>query len=333
MIYTNYEDLRKAVDVKADVREDHVINSNNFIMNNNLTGTLSGEDYGLSNTFHSHLAHRLRIPKSYYDRIRKDQPELLANSVNALNDNKNRLFRFYKNEGKTEIRGMLSDRYKIMDNKELLDYLEPHFESKKMVLLEGQLDDSYMSLKVRFPDLKGQPKQGDTCYGGIYLRNSEVGLSSLTFQTLVYRLVCTNGLMLPKADSFQNSFHLGKRNEIGIRPNYIIPDVVCNQIDESITKLNNKTDFIDNIERLKLATRTPVSKLDFDKVKSEYTLNDKEMEIFELEYNKEKDGSLYGVIQAFTGTGRAMRNSRTLYLEKTGGDLLTNRSLVEKLVA
>jgi len=333
MIYRTYEELRNAVDVKGITRDDRVINSRNFTMRDDLTGRLINEDYQLSDTFHAHLAHKLRIPKSYYDRIRTLKPQLLADSVNALNDDKNRLFRFYKKDGHTQIRGMLSDRYKIMDNKELLDYLEPHFENKDMVLLEAQLDDSHMSLKIRFPSLIGQPKQGDTCYGGIYLKNSEVGLSSLTFQTLVYRLVCTNGLMLPKSDSFQNSFHLGKRNELGITPNYIIPDVVCKQIDDSITKLNNKDEFVDNMNRLKLATKTIVKDIDFNKVKTEYTLNDKEMEVFKGEYNKEKDGSLYGIIQAFTGTGRAMKNSRTLYLEKTGGDLLTNRTLVERLVA
>ena len=52
---------------------------------------------------------------------------------------------------------------------------------------------------------------GDIVQSGIIISNSEVGLGSVNIQPLVYRLVCSNGMVVNDAQTRRN--HVGRVNE------------------------------------------------------------------------------------------------------------------------
>ena len=64
-----------------------------------------------------------------------------------------------------------------------------HFES-------CQLTESRMYIKVVNTRLQAEVVPGDIVQSGIIISNSEVGLGSVNIQPLVYRLVCSNGMVV-----------------------------------------------------------------------------------------------------------------------------------------
>jgi hypothetical protein len=68
-----------------------------------------------------------------------------------------------------------------------------------------------MYLKVVNPRLQLDVVPGDTVQAGIVISNSKVGLGSVSVMPLIYRLVCTNGMVVN--DAGQRKYHVGRQNE------------------------------------------------------------------------------------------------------------------------
>jgi len=96
-----------------------------------------------------------------------------------------------------QARAFLSDRYRRLDNYQLasvvLETLSDLGEGIKIISCE--LTEKRMYIKAINQRLELEVKQGDAVQAGICVSNSEIGLGSLSVEPLVYRLVCTNGLI------------------------------------------------------------------------------------------------------------------------------------------
>ena len=68
--------------------------------------------------------------------------------------------------------------------------------------IEQQLDKGHLTAEV---------VPGDIVQSGILITNSEVGMGSMSIQPLVYRLVCTNGMVVN--DARTRKYHVGRGNE------------------------------------------------------------------------------------------------------------------------
>jgi len=100
-------------------------------------GEIELKDIGLfkvNNNAHSQLSARLNIPKKYYDKMTVEAPELWANNVNhwLSNNPEQRLIRTL--DGK--VRAFLSDRYRVLDNVDLLEAVLPTLESMTLLTLD-----------------------------------------------------------------------------------------------------------------------------------------------------------------------------------------------------
>ncbi|MEO0242792.1 MAG: hypothetical protein ABIM42_07155 [candidate division WOR-3 bacterium] len=88
-------------------------------------------DFPLTDWAHGQLADKLGIPRKYYERMRGEgKAELLAENINAwICDKERRLLRIL--DGK--IRAILSDRYKIIDNYDLVFLTLDEFKRKETI--------------------------------------------------------------------------------------------------------------------------------------------------------------------------------------------------------
>jgi hypothetical protein len=106
------------------------------------------------------------------------------------------------------LRAVLSDRYTPLDNRMLLDSLFRTLPSN----LEVQwlsLDDESFHLRIVDPKLGRDVFPDDRLTAGIHIANSEVGRRSVTVDALVYRMVCSNGLIkLVKGKSLLQQRHV-----------------------------------------------------------------------------------------------------------------------------
>ena len=169
-------------------------------------------EFPLTDWAHGQLADKLGIPRRYYEKMREaGKTELLAENVNAwLGVRERRLLRIL--DGK--IRAILSDRYRIMDNYDIIFLALDEFKKKETVeIFRIDLTETMLYLKAIDRTLTASIREEDIVYGGIIIRNSEVGASALRVEPFILRRVCLNGLILQYS---LKKVHLGRQTlEIG----------------------------------------------------------------------------------------------------------------------
>jgi hypothetical protein len=161
---------------------------------------------------HRQIGTHLGIPAKYYDKMKDTLPELLAENVN----------RWFNHEPSTRmirtldgnVRAFLSDRYRRIDNFEIASAVLPIIGQMQEATVEScEITETRMYLKVVNRRLQTEVVPGDIVQAGIMITNSEVGFSSVSVQPLVYRLVCSNGMVVN--DAAMKRYHVGRGNEAG----------------------------------------------------------------------------------------------------------------------
>ena len=139
------------------------------------------------------------------------KPELLAQNVNAwFGDRENSyMIRTLDYGAGRMARALLSDRYRRIDNMEIASAVLPLFAgSDQYEVISSEVTENRMYLKILSRRLEMEVVPGDYVQAGVVISNSEVGLGSVNVQPLVYRLVCTNGMIVNDMGERKN--HVGR---------------------------------------------------------------------------------------------------------------------------
>lgn len=200
---TRQQDAKK--DYKAPTKKLQAIAGGKVILENEGM-------FGLTENAHGQIAQRLKIPKTYYDRMKVEAPDLWAKNVNHwfTSNNEKRLVRTLDGN----IRAFLSDRYRALDNFDLLETVLPVLNQRSDIQIESmQVTENNLYLKAFFKDLEREVTESsqvnDIVRAGLLISNSEVGNGSLKIQPMSFRLVCTNGMISPTA---MKKYHVGRGN-------------------------------------------------------------------------------------------------------------------------
>lgn len=157
------------------------------------------------------MASALGIPAKYYDLMQTQKPELLAQNVNAwFGDRENSYMIRTMDYGAGRMaRALLSDRYRRIDNMEIASAVLPLFAgSDQYEVVSSEVTENRLYLKIVNRRLEMAVVPGDIVQAGVMISNSEVGLGSVSVQPLVYRLVCTNGMVVNDMGERKN--HVGR---------------------------------------------------------------------------------------------------------------------------
>lgn len=164
--------------------------------------------FGLQEHAHDQLGGYLKIPAAYYDRMRAEDPQLLATNVNrwlARSDDQ-RLVRTL--DGR--VRAWVSNRYRVIDNHTVALAVLPTLLAKGSGLrVEScEVTDQRMYIKAVNERLTVNVRKGEAVQAGIVISNSEVGCGAFKIEPLVFILACLNGAILP--DAGLRKFHIGR---------------------------------------------------------------------------------------------------------------------------
>lgn len=192
--------------------------------------------YRPTDVFDEGLADKLKIPLSYLRRMRWDRPDLYDANANGWLEDDNRSFtvRTYRgDEGENGIaRAMLSDRYGIMDNLDvLIAALKGIADTGADVKIDGcDLTDRRMYVRVKAPGVQAlapallanyrSPFSGaygadnPTVFAGFVISNSETGNGAFSITPRMIVEVCNNGMTM-KRDAMR-AVHLGSQKEDGL---------------------------------------------------------------------------------------------------------------------
>jgi len=211
--------LQTQIQLQENIKHDYVALASDIQFSPDLVEiTGDGDKYKPTGLFHEQMAGFCDIPRRYYDRMRQDAPALLTENVGhwLKNSRKPRLVRTLGGDA----RAFLSSKYLRLDHGQVMSQLFPRLMDRNDLHVESaDVTPTRMHLKVVSPKIEGEVRKGDVVRAGLAISNSEVGLGALEVQFLLYRLVCTNGLIRAgNAGHGVRRYHVGKKLQIGEAP-------------------------------------------------------------------------------------------------------------------
>lgn len=173
----------------------------------------------LTDWAHTQVSAKLDIPLKYYRRMRDQAPALLARNINEWlprgkelisNPNDKRLLLRTQDN---KVRAVLSDRYRILDNHDLLLRSLEQFREAGAELHRADLTQNHMYIKAILPYAVEEIRKGDTVVPGVIIQNSEVGAGAFKVMPFLLRQVCENGMI---GESAITKIHLGRQHDVGV---------------------------------------------------------------------------------------------------------------------
>ena len=198
---------------------------------------LNGARYGVTGYAHGQLAQYAGIPKAYYDRMKTEAPQLLAENVNCWlsKTTDKRMVRTVDHK----VRAFLSDKFRPLDNHDLAMVALPELIGKGAEVVSCELTETRLYIKAILPNVSrhidcdmnrerefqetGKSrldhaarmnanaaagfKRGDLINPMICLSNSEVGAGSLKVEIGGFVIACLNGLLSMAAFK---KYHVGR---------------------------------------------------------------------------------------------------------------------------
>lgn len=330
-LYGELERQRAArKDLIADTRSISVNSVGNLSM---LTVTTSDDklSYRISEIAHRQIADRLGIPYKYYERMRQENPALLDSNINSwLNTMpEKRMLRTL--DGK--LRAFLSDRYRRLDNLELVDHVLPVIAAMKgCEIASCDVTETHLYLKVINKTMKTEIVPGDIVQAGFVVSNSEIGLGALKVEPLVYRLVCKNGLI--SKDFAHKKYHTGRQVEDTDNAYELYSDATLAQDDKAyfmkvqdiVSAAVDETKFMLTVNKLRMAKDLktgddPVQMVEV--LGDRYVLNKNERASILRHFIMTGEFTQYGLVNAVTRSSQDVADyNRATELERIGGTLL-----------
>ncbi len=220
------QDLAVEIERQRNNKKDYVADTRALVMTSSGKHVefTNGERQvlGMTSNAKRQIAGKLGIPFDYYERLEEKHPELLANNVNTL---------FMKEPTRnmvrvldSQIRAFLSDRFRPLDNFDLLDAVLPVVQESGAEVASCEVTDAKMYLKLRAPWLDRElpvPEGlkmgvGHTFFvrkveASVVISNSEVGAGKLSIAPGIFERQCTN-LAVFKDEGF-GKMHIGGKAE------------------------------------------------------------------------------------------------------------------------
>lgn len=146
----------------------------------------------------------LGVPGRFASRLQQDFPDLLTHNFNTIiqQQETRRMVRTLSGNA----RAFMSDSYRRIDNELVFDGMYPVLEKLGAKIESANVSDDYMHLQATMK-IEGEIRKGDVVRYGVVIRNSEIGKGALSVSPMLYRLVCTNGMVV--ADQTRRRAHIG----------------------------------------------------------------------------------------------------------------------------
>jgi len=284
---------------------------------------------------HRQIAGRMNVPFKYYERMMHDAPDLLVSNIRHWMDNepKRQMVRTLDNNA----RAILSDRYRRIDNEQIAEAVLPALlESNSGIeVMSSEITDNRMYIQARLPKLEGEVKKGDVVQHGMIITNSEIGSGSLIIKPMIYRLVCTNGMVTGSefSEGRMRKSHLGRQTSVG--EDYTIYTDETMQADDhalmlkirdSIKNLSDPELFAKLMEQMKASAEGRIIDNPFEAVEElgkAFSFQKSEQESVLENLIADHDYSKWGMLNAVTKVANDTKSyDRAIELETIGGQIL-----------
>lgn len=324
----NFNRILEEVNAQAEKKFDMDISAKKLRMGNNgnlyTLGRLGETGFNgsrMTDWALSQLCGSLEIPVKFARRIPN---ELLAENVNYFLDragDKKWHLRSYTSSEPTFgplIRGIMSSEYTKFDDDIFLSMVQKCIGSDgdHKILMHNR-DERGMHLRIGFPDLQSdigrlQDGKPDRHMVGFHIANSEVGQKAVTVQPMVFRLVCTNGLMRWEADG-----DMFRQRHVHLREHEM-----NNRVAEAITTAIKGGDkMLEEIAAVKeISVPSPLDTI--KKLATNRKYSQRLTDSITTAFHEEPGRTQFHVMQAFTRAARNLQGDDRVEVEKDASRLL-----------
>ncbi|MBN1699582.1 MAG: DUF932 domain-containing protein [Spirochaetales bacterium] len=198
--------LDRMIRQREQEKNDLLVDARELLMVDDDLLRLGERTYSIGEVAHSQISEKLGIPKRYYDRMTMI-PGLRTHNVNQWSSRApEKKRRFVRTVGH-HVRAVLSERFRPIDDILIMHALRPVLrEHEELCIPSICVTERRLYIEIVFPMIAKEVLPGDVVHAGVILTNSEVGLGALDISTVVWRLVCSNGLI---GQSLLNKYHIG----------------------------------------------------------------------------------------------------------------------------
>jgi len=275
---------------------------------------MNGNNFAITRPCHNQIAERLEIPAKYYAKMESEAPELLTQNVNTwLRDNPKDVF--IRGLGDS-VRAFLSDRYRVIDHLDMLLCSLNELQAHEVEVEDCYLSETEMNIKVKSHQLRDFVRhRDDLIIGGLLLVNSETGHRALRVEPRMFRVLCTNGMVIEEMMTRQ--IHLGNGTDE-------LDEIVYLSIRRSIRELFGR--FGEMIQILRETTEIKVKNVTkvINNLVEHYRLSEDQKENILIAFGREPESDKYGIANAITRAAQSEQNwEKSLEMERIGGKLIT----------
>ena len=345
--FKTIQDLYQKLEEQRENRKDMIADTRSLIVNSadgiSSLSVSTGDDvmsYVVSDVAHRQIADRLGIPFKYYDRMRLEYPTLLDQNINGwlMKNPEKRMLRTL--DGK--LRAFLSDRYRRLDNLELVDHVLPVIAQMKGCSIEScDITETHLYMKVINRTMKTELTPGDVVQAGFVISNSEIGLGALKVEPLVYRLVCRNGMI--SKDLAHKKYHAGKQVEDTDNAYELYSDETLAADDKAyflkvqdiVSAAVDEAKFNLTVDKMRASMNIPTGDNPVKTIEvlgDKYILNKTERATILRHFIMSNDYTAFGLVNAVTRSSQDIDDyNRATELERLGGAILDESMKLSKV--
>lgn len=296
-------------------------------------------NFKVTDIAHRQIADRLGIPFKYYERMMNEYPQLLDENINSWLKFKAEKRMLRTLDGK--LRAFLSNRYRRLDNLELVDHILPVIaQMKNCQIASCDITETHLYLKVINKFMKAEITEGDIVQAGFVVSNSEIGLGALKVEPLVYRLVCKNGMI--SKDYAHKKYHTGRNVEDTDNAYELYSDETLQADDKAyfmkvqdiVSAAVDETKFMLTVDKMRQAKNIKTGDNPIETVEvlsDKYLLNKNERASVLRHFIMDRDFSQFGLVNAVTRTSQDVEDyNRATELERIGGTILEDSVKTKK---
>ena len=157
------------------------------------------------------MAQTTDLPLKFIDGLQQSSEpwarELLAHNLKTIFANRFGKSRYLLRSVHGEVRGFLSDRYRRLDSRPIIEAFATAVRQKGALPYDGYVTDTKVALQAIMPEVY-EPIPGEMVAYGLSLENSDFGNGALSVRAYLLRIWCSN---LAITQEEMRQVHLGRR--------------------------------------------------------------------------------------------------------------------------
>ncbi len=322
--FTSLSDLASEVSRIENSKNDYLVQSAGLSMIQDSALAIHGEGHFTINDYaHGQVASKLGIPKQYYDKMSEIEGLRTINVNEWLRKRSDEQQYVRTLDGK--VRAFLSERFRPIDNYAVLSSFLPALQGQDVKIQTSALSEKKMYLQILFPKNELEVRNGDVVQQGIILTNSEVGAGAVDVKHMIWRLVCSNGMI---GMSVLRKYHIGRTLEDDIfREDTMRAELEAFKLKfrDVIADALSQKNFIEQVNKLKDATEDKIVNVTetVSNVTKRLGLSEKHNNIIIQNMAEEGNMNRYGLANGLTFLAHSLDNIDAQYeVEKYGSQVI-----------